>query len=171
MDGAVDERLSFSRCAAILASKLRQVRCSEVGCHDKDAVVEVDSAALSISASSSGSWDSTESWLRRMAQGPSLFSQLERFGQAGVSALQAATPRESGETANAWFYEVIQDGKSWSLVWGNNHVDNGRQIAVLLQYGHGTGTGGYVAPQDYINPALAPIFDHMAAEGWKVVTR
>lgn len=100
-----------------------------------------------------------------------MFASLERFGQAGVSALQAATPKESGETASAWFYEIIQEKGSWSVVWGNNHVNDGRQIAVLIQYGHGTGTGGYVAPTDYINPALAPIFDQMAAEGWKVVTQ
>lgn len=122
-------------------------------------------------ASSSSSGDDTESWLKRMMQGPSMFSSLERFGQAGVAALRAATPVESGETANAWFYEVIQEKGSWSIVWGNNHVDDGRQIAVLLQYGHGTRTGGYVQGRDYINPALAPIFDQMAAEGWKVVTQ
>ena len=121
------------------------------------------------SLSSSGSWDNTESWLSRMMQGPSIFSQLERFGQAGVAALSAATPTDSGETANAWFYEVIQDSKSWSIVWGNNHVEDGRQIAVLIQYGHGPKNGGYVAPRDYMNPALAPIFDQMVAEGWKVV--
>lgn len=124
-----------------------------------------------ISFKASGSWDSTEVWLKRMAQGPSMFSQLERFGQAGVAALRAATPIESGETANAWSYDVIQEKGSWSLVWKNNHVVDGRQIAVLLQYGHGTGTGGYVAPRDYINPVLAQIFDQMAAEGWKVVTQ
>lgn len=126
---------------------------------------------MTINASSSSSGDDTEAWLKRMTQGPSMFSQLERFGQAGVAALSAATPREDGETANAWFYEVIQEKGSWSLVWGNNHVNDGRQIAVLIQYGHATGTGGYVAPRDYINPALAPIFDQMAAEGWKVVTQ
>lgn len=126
---------------------------------------------MSISISSSSSGDDTEAWLKRMSQGPSLFAQLERFGQAGVAALSAATPVESGETAGAWFYEVIQDKGSWSLVWGNNHVDDGRQIAVLLQYGHGTRTGGYVQGRDYINPALAPIFDQMATEGWKVVTQ
>ena len=124
---------------------------------------------MSISASSSGSWDSTENWLKKMAQGPSVFAQLERFGAAGVAALSAATPRESGETANAWFYEIIQTKGTWSIVWGNNHVEDGRQIAVLLHYGHGTRTGGYVAPQEYINSALAPIFDQLVAEGWKVV--
>lgn len=124
---------------------------------------------MSISLSSSSSGDDTEAWLKRMAQGPSMFAPLERFGAAGVAALAAATPVDEGETANAWFYEIIQDKGSWSIVWGNNHVDDGRQIAVLLQYGHGTGTGGYVAGRDYINPALAPIFDQAVAEGWKVV--
>lgn len=124
---------------------------------------------MTISAESSGSWDSAESWLKKMAQGPSIFSRLEHFGAAGVAALSAATPVESGETAAAWFYEVIQTRGTWSIVWGNNHVDDGRQIAVLLQYGHGTGTGGYVAGRDYINPALQPIFDQAVVEGWKVV--
>lgn len=124
---------------------------------------------MTISASSSGSWDDTESWLKKMSQGPSIFSELEHFGQAGVAALSAATPRESGETAGAWFYEIIQDKDSWSIVWGNNHVEDGRQIAVLLQYGHGTRTGGYVQGQDYMNPALQPIFDQAVADGWKVV--
>lgn len=124
---------------------------------------------MTISTSSSGSWDDTEAWLKKMSQGPSIFASLERFGQAGVAALRAATPIESGETANAWFYEIIQTKDTWSIVWGNNHVDDGRQIAVLLQYGHGTGTGGYVAPRDYINPALQPIFDQAVTEGWKVV--
>lgn len=123
-----------------------------------------------IGLTSSGSWDETEDWLRKMSEGSRIFAGLERFGAAGVAALRAATPVDEGETAAAWFYEIIQKQGSWSIVWGNNHVKDGRQIAVLLQYGHGTGTGGYVAPRDYINPALAPIFDQAVAEGWKVVT-
>lgn len=123
-----------------------------------------------VSISSSGSFDDTEAWLKKMSRGADMFSSLERYGAAGVAALRAATPVDSGETANSWFYEVVQKAGSWSLVWGNSHVNQGRQIAVLLQYGHGTRTGGYVAGRDYINPALAPIFDQMAAEGWKVVT-
>ena len=117
----------------------------------------------------SGSFDNTEAWLKKMSSGPSIFAQLEHFGKEGVAALSAATPRESGDTANAWFYQIIQDNGSWSIVWGNNHVDGDRQIAVLLQYGHGTRTGGYVEGRDYINPALRPIFDRAVAEGWKVV--
>lgn len=124
---------------------------------------------MSISVSNSGSWDNTEDWLKKMSQGPSIFSRLEYFGQAGVVALAMATPKESGDTASQWFYEIIQTRGTWSIVWGNNHVEDGRQIAVLLQYGHGTRTGGYVGPQDYINPALQPIFDQAVAEGWKVV--
>jgi hypothetical protein len=126
---------------------------------------------MAISASSSGSWDNTEAWLKRMSTGSAIFSRLESYGQLGVAALRAATPVESGETAGSWFYEIIQETGSWSIVWGNNHVDDGRQIAVLLQYGHGTGTGGYVEGRDYINPALKPLFDQIVADGWKVVTQ
>ena len=124
---------------------------------------------MGISIDSQGSWDSTEKWLRKMSTGSSIFSQLEHFGAEGVAALSAATPKEDGDTAAAWFYEIIQKQGSWSIVWGNNNVVDDRQIAVLLQYGHGTGTGGYVEGRDYINPALRPIFDRATAEGWKVV--
>lgn len=124
-----------------------------------------------ISVHSSGSWDDTEQWLKKMAQGSSIFDRLSYFGSAGVAALVAATPVDQGDTAAAWFYEVIKENGKWSIVWGNNHVQDGRQIAVLLQYGHGTGTGGYVQGRDYINPALKPIFDQAVAEGWKVVTQ
>lgn len=122
------------------------------------------------SLSSSKGWESTEAWLKKMSSGnSSLFSSLERFGQAGVDALSAATPVDTGETAASWFYEIISESDSWSIVWGNNHVDGTRQIAVLLQYGHGTRQGGYVEGRDYMNPALRPIFDQAVAEGWKVV--
>lgn len=123
-----------------------------------------------VSASSSGSFDNTEAFLRKMAAGPSMFDQLSRYGEMGRAALAAATPLDSGETANSWYYEIVQDATTWSVIWGNAHVEGGRPIAVLLQFGHGTRNGGWVEGRDYINPALAPVFDQMAAEGWKVVT-
>ena len=122
-----------------------------------------------ISASSSASGNSTEDWLKKILSGDA-YRTLSRFGQMGVSALAAATPVDSGETANSWYYEVVRDGHSWSMIWGNHHVEEGRPIAVLLEYGHGTRTGGYVAARPYINAALQPIFDQMEAENWRVVT-
>lgn len=118
---------------------------------------------------SSGSFDKTEAWLSKLASGD-IYSSLERFGQEGVSALAAATPTDTGETASSWYYEIQQDATSWSIIWGNSNIVSGRPIAVLLQYGHGTRNGGYVEGRDYINPALAGIFDRIANEAWKVVT-
>lgn len=122
-----------------------------------------------ISLSSSGSFDNTERFLRQIKDG-NIFSQLTRFGQEGVNALAAATPKESGETANAWSFEIKKESGSWSIIWSNNHVVDGAPIAVMLQHGHGTGTGGYVEGRDYINPALSPVFDRIAEEAWRVVT-
>lgn len=99
-----------------------------------------------------------------------IFNTLERFGAIGVNALAAATPTETGATASSWYYEIKRDGRSYSIIWGNSNVVDGRPIAVLLQYGHGTGTGGYVQGRDYINPALRPIFDQIANEAWRAVT-
>lgn len=117
---------------------------------------------------SKGSFDSTEAWLKGLAAGD-VFSQLEKFGDEGVRALAAATPQDSGRTASSWYYEIIKESDSWSIVWGNTYVEDGRPIAILLQYGHATRTGGYVQGRDYINPALQSVFDRLAAEAWKAV--
>lgn len=118
---------------------------------------------------SKGSFDKTEAWLKRLAEGD-VFATLEHFGQEGVNALSAATPLDSGLTASSWYYEIVQDATSYSIIWGNSNVVDGRPIAVLIQYGHGTGTGGYVQGRDYINPALRGLFDRIANEAWKAVT-
>lgn len=117
---------------------------------------------------SSGSFENTEKFLNRMSKGD-IFAALDRYGQEGVAALASATPRESGETANSWSYEIVKDGRSYSIIWNNSNVVGGTPLAVMLQVGHGTGTGGYVAGRDYINPALRPIFDRIAEDVWREV--
>lgn len=124
---------------------------------------------MSISFSSSGSFRNTERFLSRMRSGE-IFRTLDRFGAQGTAALAAATPVESGITAASWYHEIKRDGSSYSIIWGNSHDAAGTPVAILLQMGHGTGTGGYVQGRDYINPALRPIFDQIAAEAWKAVT-
>lgn len=89
---------------------------------------------------------------------------LERYGREGVAALSAATPKDSGLTAESWSYEVRINKYSYTLLWKNSHRVDGVPIAILIQYGHGTRNGGYVEGQDYINPAMRPIFDKMLAE-------
>lgn len=121
-----------------------------------------------IGFSSSGSTDATEAWLKKLASGD-IYDSLAHFGQEGVNALAAATPKDSGETANSWSYEIVKDATSWSIIWSNSHVVDGRPIAVLIQLGHATGTGGYVQGVDYINPALRPVFDRIIQEAGKVV--
>lgn len=118
----------------------------------------------------SGSWSSTENWLKKITSGTSrLFASLEKYGQEGVAALAAATPKDSGDTANSWYYEIVDKNGSWSIEWKNRNINDGVSIAILLQYGHATRNGGYVQGRDYINPALAPILDRAANEGWKLV--
>lgn len=117
-----------------------------------------------------GSTKKTEQFLQRMLRREQ-FRALEKFGPKGVNALRDATPKDSSETANGWYYEIRQRPGRYSIVWLNRHVVNGAQIAILLQYGHGTGTGGFVEGRDYINPAMRPIFDDIARDMWKVVTK
>lgn len=97
-------------------------------------------------------------------------SVLESYGQMGVAALSSATPEDSGLAAGSWGYEVTGGSGGWTISWTNSDLENGFPVAVMIQYGHGTGTGGYVAGRDYINPAIQPIFDKIANEVWKVVT-
>lgn len=117
----------------------------------------------------SGSFTNTERFLNRMAKGD-IFAHLGVLAQQGVNALSSATPVESGLTAASWDYEVTKTRSTYKIVWYNTNVNNGVNIAIILQYGHGTGTGGYISGQDYINPAMRPVFDRIADEAWKVVT-
>lgn len=99
--------------------------------------------------------------------------QLDRYGKMGVKALQEATPKDSGITADSWYYVIEHDevNKTLTVAWYNaNVVDDWFNVAIMLQYGHATRNGGYVKGRDYINPALRPIFDKMARDAWKEVT-
>lgn len=96
---------------------------------------------------------------------------LDKYAQKGVEALASATPLRSGETAGSWYYEIKKTGTSAVINFLNSNIHDGVPIAVILQYGHGTGTGGYVQGQDYINPAIRPIFEEMADQIWREVTR
>ena len=117
-----------------------------------------------VSLSNTGNWAKTEAWLMRM-QGPKLLDGLDKYGKMGVNALAKATPIDEGDTRASWNYRITPK----SIEWYNTHVNNGANVAILIQYGHGTGTGGYVAGRDYINPAIRPIFDEIAkAIGKKV---
>ena len=122
-----------------------------------------------ITFTSRGSFDKTESFLKKMMK-QDLSSILNKYAQDGVAALSAATPVDSGDTSKSWTYEVEVGRGSATIVWKNTHLAGGKPIAIMLQYGHGTGTGGYVSGRDYINPAIRPVFDKIAADVWKEVT-
>lgn len=99
------------------------------------------------------------------------FSDLERFGREGVTALASATPVESGLTANSWYYEIERGKGIITISFNNSNIQNGVPIAIILQYGHGTRNGGWVQGRDYINPAIQPIFDKILDNAWREVTK
>ena len=96
---------------------------------------------------------------------------LDKYGREGVSALASATPVDSGKTAGSWYYEIKRQNGTVSIIFNNSNINKGVPIAIILQYGHGTGTGGWVEGRDYINPAIQPIFDRIADEAWREVTK
>lgn len=96
---------------------------------------------------------------------------LDKYGREGVAALSSATPVESGLTANSWYYEIENTKDSVRIRFCNRNIQNGVPIAIILQYGHGTGTGGWVEGRDYINPSIQPIFDEILKSAWKEVTK
>lgn len=117
-----------------------------------------------------GDFSKLTSFLEKAKEGVKLGS-LDRFGSEGVAALASATPLESGLTANSWTYEIEHSEGSATISFHNSNIQNGVPIAIILQYGHGTGTGGWVQGRDYINPAIQPIFDKIAENAWKEVTK
>lgn len=96
---------------------------------------------------------------------------LDKYGREGVAALQAATPKDTGKTSESWYYKIERKNGSVSLTFHNSNQNKGVPIAIILQYGHATGNGGYVEGVDYINPALRPIFEKIAEEAWKEVKK
>lgn len=99
------------------------------------------------------------------------FSDLDKYGKRGVEALAKATPVKTGTTASSWYYEITNENGSAKISFCNSNIQNGVPIAIILQYGHGTNHGGWVQGRDYINPAIQPIFDEIANDAWKEVTR
>ena len=121
-----------------------------------------------ITLEASGSYSSTTTWLQRIGR-MSIEQQLARYGAKGVKALASSTPVETGKTASSWSYSVTRKGDTWILSWENTNVVRGVPVAIILQYGHVTGTGGWVQGRDYINPAIKPLMDEIAEGVWRTV--
>jgi hypothetical protein len=121
-----------------------------------------------IKITSRGDFKKTTDFLDRLKR-REIYRDLNKYGRLGVEALSRATPRETGLTANSWHYRVFM-GRRPGIEWYNtNMTDVSVPVAILIQYGHGTGTGGYVAGRDFINPAMRPIFQQIADDVWKKV--
>lgn len=123
-----------------------------------------------ITITQKGDFNTTTKYLNRLKR-EDLSKILNKYGNLGVVALSNATPRETGLTAESWYYSIVARKGYYSIRWHNHHIEDGIPIAVILQYGHGTRTGGYVQGRDYIMPAIRPLFDQIAAEAWREVTK
>lgn len=123
---------------------------------------------MKITFSGTGDFKRTEQMLKNMAA-LDISRLIESQAQRGVQALSAATPEDSGRAADSWGYEIKKTNKSVSIIWTNSDVENGYPVAIMIQYGHGTGTGGYIQGIDYINPAMRPIFDRILQTVWEAV--
>lgn len=116
-----------------------------------------------------GSFKNTKAFLEAMSR-KDIFSNLEGYAQEGVDALSAATPQDTGLASDSWGYIVEDKNGFYSITWTNSNIENGFPVVIGIQFGHGTGTGGYVQGQDFINPAIRPIFDKIVERVWKEVT-
>lgn len=115
-----------------------------------------------------GDLKKTKKFLKKMESGD-YTKILSKYGEQGVQALASATPKETGKTAASWTYDIVASNDVYEIVFSNTNINKGVNIAIILQYGHGTRTGGYVTGIDYINPAVKPVFDEMANAAWKEV--
>ena len=123
-----------------------------------------------ISFRQKGDFSKLDRYLERAKEAAKI-GVLDKYGREGVAALSSATPVESGKTASSWYYEIKRQNGIISIDFLNSNINKGVPIAIILQYGHGTSTGGWVQGKDYINPAIQPIFDKIADAAWKEVTK
>jgi hypothetical protein len=124
---------------------------------------------MAVSVSVSGSFKNTQAFLAHVSK-LDILGILNANGRLGVAALARATPIDSSVASNSWGFEANKKGGVYSLIWTNTDVENGFPVVIMLQYGYGTGTGGYVQGRDFINPAIRPVFDEIADKVWKAVT-
>ena len=126
---------------------------------------------MSITVSTNGDFSKTFKYVGNLQsfKKQKLMSILKKYGEEGVRSLREFTPKDTGETADSWSYEITEGDGAVTLSFKNSAQNDGIPIAILIQYGHGTGTGGYVQPNDYINPAMKPIFKRIANDAWKEV--
>jgi hypothetical protein len=122
-----------------------------------------------ISVTSTGSFDKTTKYLEYLKSNQ-MFSGFDSYGRRGVDALSSATPRDTGKAASSWGYRVEHKPGRHSIEWFNTDIEGGVNVAIIIQYGHGTGTGGYVAGIDYINPVIRPLFTDILNDVWRQVT-
>jgi len=123
-----------------------------------------------ITITQKGSFNKTEQYLSKLKEAD-LARVLAKYGNMGMVALENATPSETGETQRSWYYTTVARPGYYSIRWHNSHVEDGIPIAIILDYGHGTGTGGYVQGRNYIMPAIRPVFDQILAEAMREVTK
>ena len=123
-----------------------------------------------VSFTQKGNFKKTDRFLSKLVS-LHFSKKLRHYGELGVQALKAATPKDTGLTADSWSYEIVEEPGRTAMYWRNSNVVNGIPIAIILQYGHGTRNGGFVEGIDYINPTVRPIFEKMAAEAWKEVVQ
>lgn len=118
-----------------------------------------------------GDFGNTTRYLQRVKKGARVLN-LAKFGEEGVNALKAATPVDTGLTASSWYYKIEEDTKGiYKISFCNSNVNKGVNIAIILQYGHGTRNGGWIEGRDYINPAIQPVFDKIVDSAWKEVSK
>ena len=125
-----------------------------------------------IGIKSSGNFDKTKRFLNEISDTRKLINRktaIKALAEEGLDRLKEATPKRTGLTANSWSYEITSQNGKTSITFNNSNVVNGVNIAIILDYGHGTGTGGYVKGLEYIDPAIRPVFDKMSADMWKAV--
>lgn len=122
-----------------------------------------------ITVTSKGSFSKTERFLKK-ALGRDYMNALHEYGRKGVECLASASPKDTGLMSTSWRYEIQQEGTGISIVWHNDDIEGGCNVALLVQYGHGTRSGYRIQGRDFINPALRPVFDDLAEKAWKEVT-
>lgn len=126
---------------------------------------------MGFSVNSPGNFNKTRDWFKQVL-GKDIYSDLDSLARVGVDALSQATPVDTGLAQSSWYYDIQEDSTRITINWRNDNIEDGASVVLLVQYGHGTRGGGYVAGRDFINPAIQPVMDMIEENVWeKVVNR
>ena len=112
---------------------------------------------MRIKVKTKGTFKNTEQYLESHQDSAFTEQQIYQIADHALELFKKNTPISSGKTADSWSYEIIKKKGKYSIIMHNSNIQNGYNIAILINDGHATADGHYISGTHYIDQTLKEI--------------